>query len=84
MYLFKTNGTCSKQITFDIKQGKVTNINFKGGCQGNLIVMSRMFEGKAIDEVIQELEGVQCGNRGTSCADQFAKALKLYKRKASL
>ncbi|MCG8482324.1 MAG: TIGR03905 family TSCPD domain-containing protein [Clostridia bacterium] len=84
MYLFKTTGTCSKQITFDVRHGKVMNINFQGGCHGNLKVLSQLFEGKDIDEVINTLEGTLCGNKGTSCTDQLAKALILYKKKASL
>lgn len=84
MYLYKTNGTCSKQITFDVRNGKVTNIAYKGGCNGNLTVLSHLIEGMEIDKVIKDFEGIKCSNRNTSCPDQLAQALKLYKKKSSI
>ena len=76
MYTYTTSGTCSRQIVFDItKDNKVTNVKFIGGCLGNLQGVSKLCEGRDVDEVISILEGIKCrGN--TSCPDQLAKALK--------
>lgn len=81
MYLYKTNGTCSKQVTFEVDlNNKISNISYEGGCEGNLIVLSKLLEGMDIDEVIEKIEGIKCSNRNTSCPDQLAKALKIYKK----
>jgi uncharacterized protein (TIGR03905 family) len=75
MYKYKTSGTCSTEITFDIKDGKVTDINFLGGCNGNLKAISKLVEGMSTDEAIGKLSGIHCGMRPTSCADQLSKAI---------
>ncbi len=78
MQTYATRGTCSRQILFDIVDGKVYNVKFIGGCLGNLQGISRLVEGRNIDEVITTLKGVKCkGN--TSCPDQLATALQAYK-----
>ncbi len=77
MYTYKTVGTCSKQISFDIDENnKVHNVSFVGGCNGNLKAISKLVEGMDANKVIEILEGNLCGMRNTSCADQLAKALK--------
>lgn len=76
---YKTQGTCSREITFDVKDNKVTNVHFFGGCNGNLQGIGKLVEGMDIDEVISRVEGIHCGTRPTSCPDQLAKALKQYK-----
>lgn len=76
MYSYKTQGTCSRMINFDIENGTVHNLSFVGGCNGNLQGISRLVEGLPVDDVISLLEGVQCGKRPTSCPDQLAQALK--------
>ena len=73
---YKTNGTCSQAIDFDIVDGKVTNVQFLGGCNGNTQGIAKLVEGLTPEEVISRLSGIQCGFRGTSCPDQLAKALK--------
>ncbi len=73
---FKTSGTCSQLINFDIVDGKVTNVSFQGGCNGNLQGISHLVEGMTPEEVISKLEGIKCGFKPTSCPDQLAKALK--------
>ena len=78
METFKTLGTCSRSIDFEIDNGKVKNVKFNGGCPGNTQGVARLVEGRDIDEIINLLEGVQC-RAGTSCPDQLAKALKQYK-----
>ena len=63
-------------ITFSIDEGKLHNLTFYGGCDGNLKAIGRLVEGKDASEIAAVLEGNQCGMRGTSCADQFSKAIK--------
>jgi uncharacterized protein (TIGR03905 family) len=77
MYTYKTVGTCSRQINFDIDENnKVHNVSFIGGCDGNLKAISKLVEGMDANKVIEILEGNLCGMKKTSCADQLAKALK--------
>lgn len=73
---YKTNGTCSQAIDFDVVDGKVTNVKFMGGCNGNTQGICKLVEGMPVDEVISKLEGIKCGFRPTSCPDQLAQALK--------
>ena len=73
---YKTNGVCSRTITADIENGKVYNLRFDGGCNGNTKGLSALVEGMDVDEVIKRLEGIKCGFKGTSCPDQLAQALK--------
>lgn len=80
MFKFKTEGTCSREITFDIKNNKITNLSFKGGCSGNLSGISHLVEGMDIDEVIKRLKGIDCAGKGTSCPDQLSRALESYKQ----
>lgn len=75
-YEYKTKGTCSQRILFDIVDGKVRNVQFIGGCNGNLQGISRLVEGLEVNEVIEKFEGIHCGMKPTSCPDQLAKALK--------
>ena len=76
---YKTQGTCSQRIFFDIEDGKVKNVQFLGGCNGNLKGISSLVEGMDVDEVIARLEGTTCGGKPTSCPDQLATALKQAK-----
>lgn len=79
MQTYMTRGTCSRQILFDVTEdNKVTNVKFIGGCSGNLQAMSRLVEGKDVDEVIGLLKGIKCRSN-TSCGDQLATALEKYK-----
>lgn len=75
-YTYKTQGVCSREISFDVENNRVYNIKFLGGCSGNLQAISKLLEGQEIDYVIAKLEGNKCGMRQTSCADQLCKALK--------
>ena len=74
-----SNKVCSRKISFDIKDNKIHNLEFVGGCPGNLLAISKLLEGQDIDKTIELLKGNQCGMRGTSCADQLAIALEKYK-----
>lgn len=78
-YTYKTKGTCSTEIEFDVKDDKIYNVKYTGGCNGNLKAVAALVEGKSIDTVIEKLNGITCGFRKTSCADQLAKALEEIK-----
>jgi uncharacterized protein (TIGR03905 family) len=80
MNTYVTRGTCSRQILFDVEDGKVKNVKFIGGCSGNLQGISRLVEGKDVNEVISLLSGIRC-RAGTSCPDQLAQALKQLQEK---
>ncbi len=80
MQIYNTQGTCSRQILFDVIDGKVKNVKFIGGCSGNLQAVSRLVDGKDVDEVISLLKGIKCRSN-TSCGDQLARALEKYKSK---
>lgn len=74
-YQYKTKGTCSQMINFDIDGDVITNISFIGGCNGNLKAISKLCEGMTVSEISDKLLGNICGMRNTSCADQLAKAV---------
>lgn len=78
---YKTKGTCSQQIFFEIEDGKVKNVQFLGGCNGNLQGISALVDGMDVDEVIAKIDGIHCGGKPTSCPDQLANALKKAKEK---
>ena len=75
-FTYKTKGTCSQMITFEVNNNIVSNVTYYGGCNGNLKGIAKLVEGMNIDEVIARLEGIQCGMKATSCPDQLAQALK--------
>ena len=75
-YVYKTSGTCSVQISFDINGDVISNIKFMGGCPGNLNALSKLLDGQTVSYIEEKLLGNQCCGRGTSCADQLAKAVR--------
>lgn len=75
-YQYKTQGTCSQAITFDLDGDVVSNVEFTGGCPGNLKAISILVDGMTVDEIEEKLDGVKCGYKPTSCSDQFARAVK--------
>ena len=75
-YEYKTKGPCSQRILFDIEEGKVKNVQFLGGCNGNLKGIGALVEGMDAQQVISRVEGIKCGMKSTSCPDQLAQALK--------
>ena len=82
MFTYNTKGTCSRQIIFDVDgENKIHNVKFIGGCSGNLQGISKLVEGKSIDEVDTSLSGIKC-RANTSCPDQLAEAIRLYKARA--
>lgn len=76
-YEYKTENTCSQLISFDIENNIVTNIEFYGGCNGNLKAISKLLEGTTVEEIEEKLLGNTCGRRPTSCTDQLAKAVRI-------
>lgn len=75
---FSPRGVCSIQIDFDIEDGKIYNVQYVGGCNGNLKAIGRLVEGRDAKEVADILRGNTCGMKGTSCADQLARAIDQY------
>lgn len=75
-HTYQTKGTCSKQITFDLNDGVVSNVSYLGGCNGNLQGVAKLVEGQKAEDLIVKLKGIQCGMKGTSCPDQLARALE--------
>ena len=80
-HTYKTKGTCSTQIDFDIENSKIYNVKYTGGCNGNLKAIASLVEGQEVDNVIERLNGITCGFKKTSCGDQLAKALEEIKVK---
>ena len=75
-YEYKTKGTCSQRILFDIEDGVVCNLQYIGGCHGNLQGIAKLVEGMTPEDVIDRIKGIRCGMKPTSCPDQLAKALE--------
>lgn len=82
MFTYQTNGTCSRQILFDVTDNKLHGVKFIGGCSGNLQGVAKLVEGRDIDEVETLLAGIKCRNN-TSCPDQLSKAIAAYKLAAA-
>ena len=76
---YKTTGTCSSAIDFEVENGIVKEVKFIGGCSGNTQGVAALVKGMPVDEVISRLEGIKCGFKSTSCPDQLAKALKEWR-----
>ncbi|MBQ3150149.1 MAG: TIGR03905 family TSCPD domain-containing protein [Clostridia bacterium] len=76
-YNYKTENTCSRYISFDLDGNVVSDIEFTGGCNGNLKAISKLLQGVTVEEIENKLLGNTCGNRNTSCADQLAKAVRM-------
>jgi len=79
-FTYKTKGTCSKEIQFDLEDNTVKNVKFVFGCAGNTKGVAALVEGMDADKVISLLEGIDCNGRGTSCPAQLAEALKQAKQ----
>ncbi|GAA0857213.1 MULTISPECIES: TIGR03905 family TSCPD domain-containing protein [Clostridium] len=79
MYTYKTNGVCSTEIHIDVEGDIIKSVEFVRGCPGNLFGISQLVKGMNIDDAIEKLSGIKCGNKDTSCPDQLSKALKEFK-----
>ena len=75
-YEYKTKGTCCSTIFLDVEDGILHNVQFVGGCNGNLKGIGAFVEGMKVEDVIDRVDGIRCGMKNTSCPDQLAKALK--------
>ena len=75
-YSYRPRGVCASQIRFDLEDGKLHNIAFTGGCNGNLKAIGKLLEGREAEEAVRILKGNDCAGRGTSCADQLARAVE--------
>lgn len=75
-YTYKTSGTCSTAIHFDINGDVITKVSFDGGCNGNLKAVSKLVDGMTVSQIEDKLKGNICGFRKTSCADQLAQAVR--------
>ena len=74
-YICKMKGTCASEVKFELNDGKISAIEFKGGCNGNLKAIAKLCEGKDAAEVAGILIGNTCGYKNTSCADQLARGI---------
>ena len=77
---FKPNGVCSQKMIVEIEDNKIKKYQSIGGCPGNSLGIGALVVGMEVDEAIKRLKGIPCGNRGTSCPDQIARALEEYKK----
>ena len=75
-YSYRTYGVCSVQINFDLDDDVVTNVEFIGGCNGNLKAISKLVNGMTVEQIEGYLKGNTCGYKPTSCADQLAIAVR--------
>jgi uncharacterized protein TIGR03905 len=75
-YDYQTKGTCSTKISFDIEGNVVKNVQFTGGCNGNLKAISTLVDGMTVEEIEKKLDGITCGWKKTSCSDQLANAVR--------
>ena len=73
-----TGGVCSKMMIIDSEDNVIKNVQIIGGCQGNTNGLTRLLEGMEIQDAIRRLEGIDCRERGTSCPDQLAQALRQF------
>jgi len=79
-YQYMTQGTCSEMIEFEIVDGKLHNVQFYGGCHGNLQGICKLVEGMPTEEVLDKLSGIRCGYKDTSCPDQLCRAIRTTKK----
>lgn len=78
MFIYKPQGVCSREFHFEIHDGVIQSFEAIGGCNGNLKGIGRLLKGRDVKEVMEDLEGVTCGIKSTSCPDQISKALQTY------
>jgi len=83
-YIYNTTGTCSKQILLDVEDGVINDVQFLGGCNGNLQGISKLVKGQKVSDVIDKLQGIKCGMKDTSCPDQLSRALSSIIEKSLL
>lgn len=79
IYANTCEAVCSKQVAVAVKDGVILEAAFAGGCSGNTQGVCKLVAGMTVDEAISRLQGIKCGARETSCPDQLAKTLQLFK-----
>ena len=79
-YRYKPEGVCSQEMIIEVDGDTIKKVTIQGGCAGNTVGVSKLVQNRNVDEVIKLLKGIQCGDKGTSCPDQVAKALENYKK----
>ena len=75
-YTFQPKGVCPRMISFELEGNVVRNVHFLGGCNGNLKAVSKLVDGKTVEEIESLLKGNTCGPKPTSCADQLCIGLR--------
>ena len=75
-YTYHAKGVCAMEISFHLDGDVVSGIRFDGGCNGNLKAISKLCDGMTVSEIESKLAGNTCGFKETSCADQFAIAVR--------
>ena len=80
-YRYATKGVFSSDMVFQIEENIIKSLEIVGGCPGNTVGISKLVENRDIDEIINLLNDIQCGDKGTSCPDQVAKALIDYRNR---
>ncbi len=75
-YTYRTRGVCARQVSFSIEDGKLKNVSFVGGCNGNTKAVAKLLEGVEAKKAVEILKGNDCNGKGTSCADQLAIAVE--------
>ena len=76
---YKTTGTCCRMMQVKVDGDKIVDVDFLGGCNGNLQGIKKLVQGLTLDQVIDKLSGIKCGDKPTSCPDQLAKCLSEIK-----
>lgn len=75
-FRYTTRGVCARSVSFDLEDGRIHNVVFEGGCNGNTKGIGALVEGMEATEAIERLSGIRCGFKSTSCPDQLAQALQ--------
>ncbi len=75
-HTYKTENTCSTEISFELNGNVVSDVSFLNGCPGNLLAVSSLTDGMTVEQIEKKLKGIQCGRRGTSCVDQLSIAVR--------
>ena len=78
---FCTDGVCAKTLDVELEGDRIGKVSFHGGCQGYSKALPAVLRGMKAAEAVKRLKGIRCGMRGTSCADQLARAVEIMLRK---
>lgn len=73
---YQVKGVCSRFVDIEVQNGIILSVKFTGGCMGNTQGVAKLCEGRPVEEVVNLLQGINCGMKGTSCPDQLAQVLK--------